>query len=69
MYVMNAILDLVKFSSSLGTAGNGCRASVPLALTTIELELDVINSVRWSVFASLLFLGNELLSESVVVLF
>lgn len=43
--------------------------SAPLALSAFELELDVVDGVRWSIFAALLFLGNQLLSESVVVLF
>jgi len=37
------------------------------ALTTFELKFDIVDGIRRSILARLLLLGDELLSESVVV--
>jgi hypothetical protein len=52
---MNAIFDLSCVSL---LRNHRCTSIRPLALAALELELDIIDSIRWAILARALLLGD-----------
>jgi hypothetical protein len=65
--VINAILDLCLVVQRQTAKQPDSILCLPLALSSLKFELDIINGVRRTVLAAALFLCDELLPEHVIV--